>query len=127
MPTYTYACLACGERLDHISSISEYIRNRPTLVHCGKPMERFFEVAPGMALGNALAGDRHYDGMRAPDGADISSRSKHRAYMKAKNVTTIDDFKDTWAKAATERAARIAGTDSSRATDIAAAVAKLER
>ena len=32
----------------------------------------------------ALWGDRSYDGMRAPDGTDISSRTKHREYMKAK-------------------------------------------
>lgn len=34
-----------------------------------------------------------YGGMRATDGADISSRKKHRAYMKRNNLTTIDDFK----------------------------------
>jgi hypothetical protein len=46
-----------------------------------------------------LYNDRGYDGLVAPDGTDISSRSKHQAYMKANNLTTIDDFKDTWAKA----------------------------
>lgn len=51
----------------------------------------------------ALYGDRHYDGMRATDGTDISTRSKHREYMKLNNVTTVDDFKDTWAKAREQR------------------------
>lgn len=51
----------------------------------------------------ALWGDRHYDGLRATDGADISTRSKHREYMKANNVTLADDFKDTWAKAQEQR------------------------
>lgn len=42
----------------------------------------------------ALWGDRHYDGMRATDGTDISTRTKHREYMKANGLTTIDDFKE---------------------------------
>ena len=56
------------------------------------------------AIHNALAGDRHYDGLRAPDGTDISSRDKHRAYMKRTGLTTVDDYKDTWARAAKDRA-----------------------
>jgi len=51
----------------------------------------------------ALWGDRSYDGLRATDGTDISTRSKHQAYMKANNLTTIDDYKDTWAKAQAQR------------------------
>jgi hypothetical protein len=50
-----------------------------------------------------LWGDRHYDGLQATDGSDISTRSKHRDYMKRNNLTTVDDFKDTWAKAQKER------------------------
>ena len=52
---------------------------------------------------NPLAGDRHYDGLRATDGADISSRSKHRDYMRRNNLTTVDDFKDSWAKSKAQR------------------------
>jgi len=51
------------------------------------------------AVNNALAGDRHYDGLRAVDGADISTRSKHREYMKRHGLTTADDFTQSWAKA----------------------------
>ena len=51
----------------------------------------------------ALWNDRHYDGVQATDGTDISSRSKHREYMRRNNLTTTDDFKETWAKAQTER------------------------
>jgi hypothetical protein len=47
----------------------------------------------------ALWGDRHYDGLRATDGADISTRTKHREYMKRAGLTTVDDFSQTWAKA----------------------------
>mgnify|MGYP000530295656 CR=1 FL=1 len=53
---------------------------------------------PSQALHNPLAGDRHYDGMRATDGTDISTRTKHREYMRQHGLTTADDFKDTWAK-----------------------------
>jgi len=50
-----------------------------------------------------LWGDRHYDGLRATDGADISTRRRHREYMKRTGLTTADDFKQTWASAAKER------------------------
>ena len=51
----------------------------------------------------ALWGDRHYDGMRATDGTDISTRTKHREYMRVNGLTTSDDFKDSWAKAQEQR------------------------
>lgn len=51
----------------------------------------------------ALWNDRHYDGVRATDGTDISTRSKHRDYMKRNNLTTVDDFKSTWANAQKQR------------------------
>lgn len=51
----------------------------------------------------ALWGDRSYDGLRATDGTDISSRTKHREYMKANGLTTTDDFKQTWAQAKEQR------------------------
>jgi hypothetical protein len=51
----------------------------------------------------ALWGDRHYDGVKAPDGTDISTRTKHREYMKRTGLTTADDFKETWAQAKANR------------------------
>lgn len=50
-----------------------------------------------------LWNDRGYEGMQATDGADISSRKKHRDYMKRTGLTTVDDFKDSWAKAQAQR------------------------
>jgi hypothetical protein len=122
MPTYSFRCAACEEVTDAVMSIATYIANPPTFVHCGQRMERFFQVAGGSAIGNALAGDRHYDGLTATDGTDISTRAKHRAYMKAKGLTTVDDFSGTWKKQAQEREARMAGADSTRKADIAAAI-----
>jgi hypothetical protein len=111
--------------MEHVSSIAEYVRNPPAFFHCGQAMQRHFTVAPGAAIANAQFNDRHYQDMKATDGTDISTRAKHRAYMKAKGLTTADDFKDTWKKAATERQATMAGHDPSRAQDIAQAVRKL--
>ena len=45
----------------------------------------------------------HYEGLRATDGADISSKAKHREYMRINGLTTADDYKETWAKAAERR------------------------
>lgn len=51
--------------------------------------------------------DRIYSGtpFKAPDGTVINSKKKHREYMKRTGLTTADDFKQTWAQKAEERAA----------------------
>lgn len=46
-----------------------------------------------------LWNDREYEGLRATDGTDISSRTKQREYMKRHGLTTADDFSSSWAKA----------------------------
>ena len=58
----------------------------------------------GRVADSALWGDRHYDGLQATDGADISSRTKHREYMARTGLTTADDYRVAWAKAAEQRA-----------------------
>lgn len=102
-------------------SIAAYTRDKPAPEHCQVPMLRHFEVAPGLAM----VGEAHYEGLRAQDGTDISSRAKHRAYMKANNLTTIDDFTNTWAKQRREAQDRQDGVDPTRAADIAQAIEKL--
>jgi len=52
---------------------------------------------------DALWGDRSYDGLRAPDGTDISSRTKHREYLKRTGLTTYDDFAGEFSKKRKER------------------------
>lgn len=95
----------------------------------GRMVERTREPPQrGNAL-NHLGGlwsDRHYDGMRATDGSDISSRRKHREYMKRNNLTTTDDFKDTWAKAQQEREAYRERGGTIRRQDVLAAIQKLQ-
>lgn len=44
-----------------------------------------------------------YDNARATDGTDISSRTKHQAYMKRHGLALADDFKGTWETAKKER------------------------
>lgn len=112
MPTYDYKCAACGITASVVQSIESYCREKriPDCAQHG-PMGRHFTVMPGFSgAANALAGDRHYEGMRAPDGTDISSRSKHREYMRRTGLTTVDDFKGTWKKAENERTALRQGT-----------------
>lgn len=48
--------------------------------------------------GIQIMGDQHYDGMQATDGTDISTRSKHREYMRRNGLATFDDYKETFQK-----------------------------
>lgn len=85
------------------------------------------DYQPDARSGDAsLWGDRSYDGLRAPDGTDISSRSKHKAYLKATGLTTADDFKGSWTQAqqARENYQRNGGTISRE--DIARSIAKMK-
>lgn len=53
----------------------------------------------------SLWNDRGYENMSTTDGVDISSRTKHREYMKAHGLTTFDDFKGELSKKQQEREA----------------------
>jgi hypothetical protein len=54
----------------------------------------------------------------------FASRSQHREYMKRNGLSTMDDWTQTWAKAARERADASRGIDASRRADIERAFAK---
>jgi hypothetical protein len=101
-----------------------FVQDRATL--------EFHEVSSDYVpdVGNtdsALWGDRHYAGMRTSDGTDISTRSKHREYMKRHGLTTIDDFgADHWQRHAAQREAVARGVDPNRKHDIARAIAQLQ-
>lgn len=125
MPTYAFRCEGCGRIVETVRSISDYVRNPPVFACCAATMPRYINVAPGMALHNAIASERHYDGLQATDGTPIDTRAKHRQYMKDRNLTTIDDFSSTWKRAAEERAQRMQGADTTRALDVADAVTRL--
>jgi hypothetical protein len=67
--------------------------------------------------------DKAYEGLRPvmikleqdPSGAihaerrDISTRQRHRQYMRENNLALYDDFRQVWEKAAVERAERSCG------------------
>jgi hypothetical protein len=90
-------------------------------------MERYFSFEASRAIDNPLAGDRAYDGLRTLDGVDVSTRTKHRQYMKERGLTTADDYRDEWTRAAQTRVRDLAGEDPSRREDLARAIAKLNR
>ncbi len=103
MPTYDYKCAKCGRESSVFQSIGEYSRS-PDIPVCHGAMERKLSVVPAMSgLANALAGDRHYDGLRAHDGSDISSRTKHREYMRRNGLTMTSDFTNTWKETEKQR------------------------
>ena len=120
MPTYTYACMQCGSKFDAVMSIGAYTATKPRPQCCGADMQRVIEHAPAM-----MVSDAHYAGLRAPDGTDISTRAKHRAYMREHNLTTMDDFTETWKRNEREREQRMAGVDPTRKDDIVRAIHKL--
>lgn len=100
-------------------ALSQYVDPARTPQRChDQDMERFYTAAQCPLL-DALVNDRHYEGLKATDGTDISSRAKHRAYMREHNLTTIDDFTETWKQQARERERALAGDDPTRAADIA--------
>lgn len=78
-------------------------------------MDRMLTVNGGQsALANALAGDRHYDGLVASDGTLINSRTKHREYMKRNGLTIAEDYRGEWKEAAKERERIFKGVDPKR-------------
>jgi len=118
MPTYAYRCPVCEHVEDVVQSISSYCAEPrvPTCVeHPEVIMQRSFSVNHEFSgLANALAGDRHYDGMRASDGTDISTRTKHREYMKRTGLTTASDYTETWKTQEKQRQAVLSGTHSDK-------------
>lgn len=52
---------------------------------------------------NRYVGDSHYDGLRSTDGENISTRTKHREYMKRHGLATMDDFKGEFIRAGERR------------------------
>ena len=93
----------------------------------GELIEVTADYLPEMqADAGALWGDRHYDGLQASDGTDISSRSKQRDYMRNNNLTTADDYKDSWVQSRKKRDRMFTegGTFSKR--DIERAISQLQ-
>jgi hypothetical protein len=60
-------------------------------------------VPPNNALDAPIMAGRFYEGTVGPAGEDLGSRAKHREFMRAKGLTTMDDFKETTPRAAAEK------------------------
>lgn len=69
-----------------------------------------------------IMGDRNYHNLRASDGSDISTRTRHRSYMKKHNLSLADDYTETWKTAAEKRAQFYQGIDPSRRAEVAKAL-----
>jgi hypothetical protein len=65
--------------------------------------EKGTEPAPAYADSGALWGDLNYRETKGPMGEDLSTRTKHREFMRAKGLTTADDFTGFWAQAQKQR------------------------
>lgn len=87
-----------------------------------------YEQPSRQEMDGTLWNDRSYVGLKATDGTDISSRSKHREYMKRNGLTTADDFTQTWDKAQQQRAAYFQGKGGGAVSreDIGRAIHQLE-
>lgn len=73
-----------------------------------------------------VMGDGHYDGLRANDGSDISSRTKHREFKRRTGLVDFDDYKETFAKQQEARDAYHSGQRGSVSrADIERTIAKL--
>lgn len=100
-----------------------YIQDPQTL----ELIEVTADYQPDARAGDAaLWGDRSYANTIGPNGEDLSSRSKHRAFMKATGLTTTDDFKGSWAQAQQARENYRQNGGSISREDIARSIAKLK-
>lgn len=107
MPTYQWKCGRCGAERTAMMTMSEYEQTKQRC--CGLVMARHFTADSIPAHHNAQFGDRHYQGLRAPDGTDIGSRKKHRDYLKRTGLATADDFTESWQRAAVKRREVLSG------------------
>ena len=81
----------------------------------------------GQSLDSSLWGDRHYENVRGPNGEDLSSRAKHRAFLRSTGLATTDDFKSSWAKAQEARDHYRQNGGSVKASDVRQAIERLKR
>ena len=109
--------------------------SRRRFIQMREPPYDFIEVSedydppPRGVADSVLWNDRAYQDLQSTDGVAINSRSKHREYMAQRGLTTADDFKNEWAKAAERRADYFQGKSGSGAVsrdDIGRAIHQLE-
>lgn len=95
----------------------------------GVPHEIGDDYVPEVRDHHRVIGDLHYANLQAQDGTDISTRAKHREYMRRNNLTTVDDFTQYFANAEKKRDAyRTTGQGgATRREDVGRAIHQLEQ
>lgn len=79
-------------------------------------------------LDASLWNDRNYLDSQTTDGVDISSRTKHRQYMKQHGLCTFDDYKGEFERREKSREAYFTGQKGSiNKRDIYQAIEQLKR
>jgi hypothetical protein len=71
-----------------------------------------------------IHGDKNYEGLTDTKGIDISTRTKHREYMKQNNLALAGDYTNEW-KAAEKQ--RQANKDPTRVHDLVRAYEQTQR
>ena len=92
-------------------------------------VEVFADHVPDRHKGDAMLwGDRGYDGMSTTDGIDISSRTKHRRYLRQHGLATFDDYKGEFERRKSERESYYSGQKGTiNKRDIQQAIDQLNR
>lgn len=78
----------------------------------GRPLPEPVEVSEDWKNVTPRTGDGlkfEFDNMRAPDGTDISSYTKHKDYLRATGYALESDYKESHHKLAEQRAAKLQG------------------
>lgn len=70
-------------------------------------LEEITEAPPMARLELNL--DTHYEGTRATDGTDVSTRRRHEEYRHIHGLAMAQDYKETWKGAAAKRDALATG------------------
>lgn len=74
--------------------------------------EEWEPTLPGLALTSTEG--ITYSNLKATDGTDISSRTKHRNYMKANGLAMMSDYTEYWKKAEKQREEKKSGRADSK-------------
>lgn len=68
-------------------------------------------VPPSRAVDGPIMSGRCHENTIAPDGTDISTRAKRKAWMRATGNVDFDDYKNHRAKVAADKASRLERPD----------------
>lgn len=84
-------------------------RRRWLFTQDGQPLPEPIEITedwqdPGRPGGLRRSEEEVYGHIQATDGTDLSTKRRHREYMKKHGLTLSEDYRESWKKAAEDRA-----------------------